>query len=57
MQVPLDKDGFYTIVVSGPEDRPKNATAEHDVAWIAGDPAKASTTGALARTGGCRSCV
>jgi hypothetical protein len=34
MQVPLDKDGNYTIVVSRPEDRPKNATAEHGVAWI-----------------------
>ena len=34
MQVPLDKDGNYTIVVSRPEDRPKNATTEHGVAWI-----------------------
>ncbi|HTR14167.1 MAG TPA: hypothetical protein VMI72_13180 [Roseiarcus sp.] len=34
MQVPLDKEGNYTIVVSRPEDRPKNATAEHGVAWI-----------------------
>ena len=34
MQVPVDKDGFYTIVVSLPEDRPKNATAENGIAWI-----------------------
>jgi hypothetical protein len=34
MQVPLDKDGNYTIVVSRPEDRPKNATLEHGVTWI-----------------------
>ena len=34
MQVPLDKDGFYTIVVSRPEDRPKNATRENGIAWI-----------------------
>jgi hypothetical protein len=34
MQAPLDKDGNYTIVVSRPEDRPKNATAEHGVAWF-----------------------
>ena len=34
MQVPLDRDGNYTIVVSRPEDRPKNATLDHGVAWI-----------------------
>ena len=34
MQAPLDKDGYYTIVVSRPEDRPKNATRENGVAWI-----------------------
>ncbi len=34
MQVPLDKDGYYTLVVSRPEDRPKNATNESGVAWI-----------------------
>jgi hypothetical protein len=34
MQVPLDKDGYYTIVVSRPEDRPRNATRENGVAWI-----------------------
>jgi hypothetical protein len=34
MQVPLDKNGYYTIVVSRSEDRPKNATHENRVAWI-----------------------
>jgi hypothetical protein len=34
MQVPLDTDGNYTIVVSRPEDRPKNATVENGVAWV-----------------------
>jgi len=34
MMLPQDKDGYYTIVVSRPEDRPKNATRENGVAWI-----------------------
>jgi hypothetical protein len=34
MMVPLDKDGYYTIVVSRPEDRPKNATRENGMTWI-----------------------
>jgi hypothetical protein len=34
MQVPLDEHGYYTIVVSRPEDRPNNATKEHGVAWM-----------------------
>ncbi len=34
MQVPLDKDGNYTIVVCREEDRPKNATEAHGVAWM-----------------------
>jgi hypothetical protein len=34
MQLPLDKDGYYTIVVSRPADRPKNATRENGVMWI-----------------------
>jgi hypothetical protein len=38
MQVPLDKDGNYTIVYSRKEDRPKNATAESGVAWIEWSP-------------------
>ena len=38
MQVPLDKDGNYTIVSSHREDRPKNATLENGVAWIEWSP-------------------
>lgn len=34
MQVPLDAERNYTIVVSRPEDRPANATDEHGVAWM-----------------------
>jgi hypothetical protein len=34
MQVPLDKDGNYTIVVSRAEDRPANATLDNGVAWV-----------------------
>jgi hypothetical protein len=34
MMVPVDENGFYTIVVSRPEDRPANATHENGVAWI-----------------------
>lgn len=34
MQLPLDKDRNYTIVVSRPEDRPNNAKAENGVAWM-----------------------
>lgn len=38
MQLPLDKDGYYTIVYSRKEDRPKNATAENGIAWIEWSP-------------------
>lgn len=34
MQVPLDKDGNYCIVISREEDRPANATDENAVAWM-----------------------
>jgi hypothetical protein len=34
MMLPLDEQGYYTIVVSPPEDRPKNATRENGVAWM-----------------------
>jgi hypothetical protein len=34
MQLPLDQNGNYTIVMSRPEDRPKNATPENGVAWM-----------------------
>ncbi len=37
-QVPLDADRNYTIVVSRPEDRPKNATPENGVAWLKWSP-------------------
>jgi hypothetical protein len=54
MQVPVDKDGFYTIIVCRPEDRPKNATAENGIAWIdwgagegIGDPRNRKDWGAL----------
>jgi hypothetical protein len=54
MQVPVDKDGYYTIVVSLPEDRPKNATTANGVAWIdwgpgegLGDPRNRKDWGAL----------
>ena len=42
MMVPLDKDGYYTIVVSRPEDRPKNATRENNVTWIDWGPGEGS---------------
>ncbi|MCU0787503.1 MAG: DUF1254 domain-containing protein [Verrucomicrobia bacterium] len=38
MQIPLDADGYYTIVYSRKEDRPKNATDENGVAWIEWSP-------------------
>jgi hypothetical protein len=34
MQVPLDTQRNYTIVVSRPEDRPQNATEENGIAWM-----------------------
>jgi len=37
-QIPLDEDRNYTIVVSRPEDRPKNATLENGVAWVKWSP-------------------
>jgi hypothetical protein len=33
-EVPLDEQGNYTIVMSWPEDRPKNATKANGVMWI-----------------------
>jgi hypothetical protein len=38
MQVPLDKDGNYTIVYGRKEDRPNNATLENGTAWIGWSP-------------------
>jgi hypothetical protein len=40
--IPLDEDGTYTVVVSQPEDRPENATAEQGVAWLQGTDAALS---------------
>ena len=34
MQIPLDEDGNYAIVVSRREDRPANATVENGFAWL-----------------------
>ena len=33
-QVPLDEDGYYTVVISRPEDRPWNAYWLTGVAWL-----------------------
>ena len=33
-QIPIDKDGFFSIIVSKPEDRPKNATQACGHAWL-----------------------
>jgi hypothetical protein len=33
-EIPLDGNGFYTIVVSREEDRPRNATPECGLAWL-----------------------
>jgi hypothetical protein len=38
MQVPLDADRNYTIVVSSREGRPENATLENGVAWLEWSP-------------------
>jgi hypothetical protein len=38
MQVPLDEDDNYTIVVSRQEDKPKNATLANGVAWVEWSP-------------------
>jgi hypothetical protein len=38
-EIPVGPDGFYTVVVSQPADRPVNATVDNGVAWIQGaDP-------------------
>jgi hypothetical protein len=33
-QIPVDKDGFYTLVLSRVADRPRNAITECGVAWL-----------------------
>ena len=37
-EVPTDEDGFYTIVVSRIEDRPKNAKQACGAAWVEWSP-------------------
>ena len=37
-QVPLDREGRYTVVVSTPADRPATATAACGVSWLAWGP-------------------
>jgi hypothetical protein len=50
-QVPLDRDGDYTIAVSTEQDRPANATAQCGVAWLnwgtTGDGLDRPTAGSL----------
>lgn len=33
-ETPLDAEGFFTVAVSDPADRPANAVADNDVAWL-----------------------
>lgn len=33
-QVPVDRDGFFTVVVSDPDQRPDNAVADNAMAWL-----------------------
>lgn len=33
-EIPLNKNGFYTIAISRAEDRPRNATEECGMAWL-----------------------
>ncbi|HEY0975335.1 MAG TPA: hypothetical protein VGE57_12645 [Solimonas sp.] len=33
-EVPLDREGYFTLVVSDPGERPLNATTEHGMAWL-----------------------
>ncbi len=49
MQVPLDANGNYTIVVSRPEDRPTNAIASNGIAWVNWGPGE-GLEGPLNRT-------
>ncbi|WP_421831785.1 hypothetical protein [Limnobacter sp.] len=37
-QVPLDEQGFFTVVISDPADRPANATAENGFLWLPWGP-------------------
>ena len=33
-ETPLDKHGYFTVVISDPKDRPDNATVDNDVRWL-----------------------
>lgn len=33
-QLPLDKDGYYTVMISRESDRPRNATKECGIGWL-----------------------
>lgn len=37
-QVPLDDQGFFTVVISDPADRPTNATTENGFLWLPWGP-------------------
>ena len=37
-QVPLDEQGYFTVVISDPADRPANATAENGFLWLPWGP-------------------
>ncbi|MCR2747456.1 hypothetical protein [Limnobacter parvus] len=37
-QVPLDDQGYFTVVISDPVDRPANATAENGFLWLPWGP-------------------
>lgn len=37
-QVPLDEDGYFTVVLSDPADRPANATAQNGFLWLPWGP-------------------
>ncbi len=37
-EVPLDDEGFFTVVISDPEDRPANATAANGFVWLPWGP-------------------
>lgn len=34
-ELPLDRDGYFTVLVSDPDQRPANAIAENGVGWLA----------------------
>ncbi len=44
-QVPLDQNGYYTVVISKPEDRPKNANTVCGVKWLNFGPGEGPVEG------------